>query len=480
MERRLDYGQMAEFIQAVHRDDDGHIAIAARTVYGKFRQRHYHGVEALLDACQETYSTKTDLYVSINSFYLPLRKSEALRRINALYVDIDIDNRYYGTHEEMIERIRVCLYEGNPSIPAPSLMIDSGGGCHLYWLLEDLPRMALAFWQAVAGHLASDVRKATSMIDHLKVDAGVSADSQRVMRLPGTYNQRNGRMCRIVVNHGCDIYRLDELRDRYGYGKIAPTKKFFPTNGNSYYARVLNDLVRLRDLRAKAPKDDWCRKRMTFLFRHFALLAGINAEKALELTQEYNGGFAQPIPETKLTRQTESAQKAIEQGKAYRYKIVTLIDLLSITKTEMKHMTVLVDDITRQERRRARRRAQYSRRGVDGLTDKQREMDAARLIIDRLVAQGKTQSEIAAETGYSLSKVKRIRAEHKKCAGSIQRPRISQRQKNRAVVGGSEWGSYYVCDLTPSSRSQGESRSKVGSPQESPGDRLLQLSYLPP
>ena len=446
MERALDRQQMINFINAIHRDDDGYITIATRH-FGVWKQRHYHGVDEILEAVQETYSTKNDIYVSINSFFLPMRETKALRRINAIYADIDyLPLNTSDPYEKIYWPMQYDLI-GPGLMPSPSLVVDSGHGMHLYWILEDVPGLqGHEFWQAVSGGLISVLKRWMKQFETIaKVDAGVTTDGQRVMRLPGTFNQMCGRMCRIVLDHSEDIYRLDELRDKYGFGGQIKKKKFFaPEGGNAFYARLLTDLEKLRDLRRHANEDDWCRRRTTFYFRHFALLAGFDKEKALEMTKEFNKGFSTPIPDHKLESHTFSAQKAIDQGKAYRYRIITLIEELAITSAEMKGMSVLIDDITRQERKRVHRRAVYGGRDATGLTAKQREMDEARARVVELVGQGRTQAEIAKLTGFSLSKVKRLRSEIAHTA-SVQQPVARKKLK---ISGGSKIRLFYVCGLT--------------------------------
>ena len=66
-------------------------------------------------------------------------------------------------------------------------------------------------------------------------------------------------------------------------------------------------------------------------------------------------------------------------------------------------------------------------------------MTQARALVDKLEALGKTQSEIARLTGFTISKVKRSRAEKK---GAVQTA-----LKNAPIAGGLKSGAFYVCDL---------------------------------
>lgn len=466
MNTALDHNQMAQYIHAIHGDDDGYITLAVKTSYGAWRQRHFHGVQELLDAVKETYSTTCDIYISANSYYLPIRRAEALRRINALYVDIDFDDLYFGNKNEIIWSLYDELVTPG-RIPAPSMIVDSGRGLHMYWSLENLPRQGLSFWQAVSAGLAGAVRNWMKRFDFCKVDTGVSSDAERVMRLPGTFNQRNGHQCRII--HQTDyVYRLDELREEYSLAVRKSSKVFAPSGGNPYYAKLLYDLTKLRDLRRHRNEDAWCRRRMTFYYRHFALLAGFTSDQALQMTLDFNEGFVSPIPPSQIDKHTKSAQKAVDQGKAYRYRKTTLIEELAITTQEMSALQVLVDDMHRRDRRKARRKAVYGGRDISGLTAKQREMQAARAYVAELVSKGKSQAEIAKLTGMSLSKIKRLRARYFSGHERIGVVEISE------AIGGSFSRPYYVCDLTPPSSTSSLGQKKpfltLNKSEESPPD----------
>ncbi len=64
--------------------------------------------------------------------------------------------------------------------------------------------------------------------------------------------------------------------------------------------------------------------------------------------------------------------------------------------------------------RNKKRRASYGGRDESGLTAKQRQMKKDRQLITELDSKGFTQSEIAKGTGFSQSKVARLRAEIRK------------------------------------------------------------------
>jgi hypothetical protein len=94
-----------------------------------------------------------------------------------LWVDIDAKSMPEpsgGPHAETQKR--EAWYRLNEFTPAPSIIVDSGGGFHGYWLLNRSIdwRQAEAIMRAMAGHLGGD---------HVY-------DRPRILRIPGTHNHK--------------------------------------------------------------------------------------------------------------------------------------------------------------------------------------------------------------------------------------------------------------------------------------------------
>lgn len=93
--------------------------------------------------------------------------------LNCLYGEFDA--KTYGSKEAIAAHIEQATF------PQPSVLIDSGGGLHAYWLLREP-------WLLES----DDARHAAEVVEHLWVDT-VGADPSvhdltRVLRIPGTLN----------------------------------------------------------------------------------------------------------------------------------------------------------------------------------------------------------------------------------------------------------------------------------------------------
>jgi hypothetical protein len=106
--------------------------------------------------------------------------------LQAVWMDIDVDpadDKKYSTVAEAI--VSLFWFCDQLGIPRPSFIVASGGGVHAYWL----SRRALAVneWQLFANAL-----KAVAKNSKLKLDAGVTGDAARVLRVPDTNNWKYG------------------------------------------------------------------------------------------------------------------------------------------------------------------------------------------------------------------------------------------------------------------------------------------------
>jgi hypothetical protein len=107
------------------------------------------------------------------------RTQDNVNNIRALILDVDCKD--YGDLKATLSAFTTA-YEAS-KMPPPSYIINSGGGLHIYWLLEEsmTPEMHL--------------RKAKLLVslfrtNGLKADYGCSRDCARVLRAPGTWNYK--------------------------------------------------------------------------------------------------------------------------------------------------------------------------------------------------------------------------------------------------------------------------------------------------
>ena len=114
---------------------------------------------------------------------------EGVTRIVVLHADLDVGkDKVFRDAGEAYDTL--TGRSGLQLLKVPECIVDSGGGLHAYWRLEDpLP--------AVPGNV---FRAEHTMMCIYRALGGTDAvqDVSRVMRVPGTINHKNGREARVL------------------------------------------------------------------------------------------------------------------------------------------------------------------------------------------------------------------------------------------------------------------------------------------
>jgi hypothetical protein len=113
----------------------------------------------------------------------------------ALWIDADVKpdkpEKNYTSTDALIAALEKFLVD--TSLPPPSAIVASGsGGMHIYWI-SDRP-LTIAEWLPYAEGL-----KALVMKHGFKCDAGLTTDSARVLRVPGTFNRKRDPATPVVL-----------------------------------------------------------------------------------------------------------------------------------------------------------------------------------------------------------------------------------------------------------------------------------------
>lgn len=373
------------------KDDKGFIAVFRKGFKGSVYTRCFK--EYTLDAGLKDYfdnSYDTDLYCTLNTFIKPERTMDSLRYLNALYVDIDC-YKFNLRKESVLFFLENDYF--NHSLPVPSLIVDSGRGLYLIWLIESVPSKAFTLWKAMQDYLYNQLKD-------FGADRG-ALDAARVLRVIGSYNTKSNSNV-SVIEYNDVRYSLKYLKDEYlpkvekkSKGKKEwKGKRVFLYNEFSLYKARLNDLQKLVELRNFDVEGK--REIILFLYRYYATLCE-GEEEAESLTEEFNSKFLKPLSANEL-RSTKSNYI----GK-YNYKNSTLVDLLEITDYEMKSMTTIISKDEKYDRNNQKRRAK--RRNSEGLTKREQQKREKLINVLRGILNNKTNKEIADKLNISLRMV---------------------------------------------------------------------------
>ncbi|MDG5854903.1 DNA-binding response regulator [Clostridium beijerinckii] len=413
-------------ISILHEGDDGYIAIAAKKDK-EYVQYHYK-VDDLTYNIGKAVSLDANIYMTPNSFFMPKRKIENIRKLNALYIDIDYYNieKLKSYDHERILAILENDYFGQ-DVPEPSFVIYTGRGLAIYWLIEPVPIKVLPLWNSIQKFF----------VDKLK-DMGAdskSIDGARIMRLAGSINDKTGLRSKLYMYDENLVYTLRDIQNDYlpqltpyiknpaykGKGRKAKVVNFY-TLYSLHYAR-LNDILKLQELRSGYCRnndgkltEEGQREFMCFLYRYWYCCYCNDPGQALENALEFNQGFRKPLVNNEVEKITMQAEKAYEKWLldspngvykrgGYNYKNETLIEKLNITDEEMKVMTTIINPSEKLRRKLLKERE--SRRNEDGLTKREQQKRDTIKAVQELKEQGLSQSSVSKELGKGIATVKR-------------------------------------------------------------------------
>jgi hypothetical protein len=409
-----------------HRDSDGYITVAKRTDNGKFIQYHYRP-EELAEILTKWLGE--DVFFSQNTFYRPQRSIENIRQLRSLYVDLDF---YLFNYDPSWVMGKLQHEFFGQIIPEPNIIIFSGQGIVLIWLIEPVPYMALPLWQAIQNHFLSQ-------LSELGGDPK-AADAARVFRIAGSINSKNGAEVWAEYRHD---YKYELRQLQYDYlpdltDEINPPKKRKPGRKkkvaqlfNTYklhYARLL-DLVKLVELRNYDVTG--YRELICFLYRYWLCCYTNDPAEALNQTMTLNLQFTEPLSLKEVERATRSAEKAwkarsneeanriaIEKGypgAGYNISNKKLISWLDITEEEQRHLTTIIGPKEKRRRNTEYQRQKRREQGVKSREEylqqeKEKTMDKLAILRD-VIKKNPNASirELAELTGFSKSSVQRLK-----------------------------------------------------------------------
>ena len=388
--RQEEYSEQINYLDILHSDSKGWITRAE--INCGYKQWHYRYNELL-----EQDFNQENVYISINTFYSTFRRLEYLKELKAQFIDLDIYKTGF-TKEQIIMHLEADYF--NKSIPRPNLIIDSGRGLYLIWLLNSVPSKALPLWKAVEEYLYSVLKPFGADRQAL--------DPTRILRVPGSINSKSKTTVNVIEQYDY-IYDLREIQNEYlpeleerkAKKKGRPSKKVFIHRERSlYYARI-QDIIKLCELREYDLKGH--RELILFLYRYYLCYFLEDTQKALEDVLELNREFIYPLSETEVIRATRSAEKVyLSKDKDYKYKNETLIELLLITELEETYMTTIISNKESKRRRSIRDEKRYKEKlKLEGKMSKKEELEQLRAKIKSLREQGFKNKEIMQMLGIT-------------------------------------------------------------------------------
>ena len=349
------------FLETLHHDKRG----------GQMIRLQRHGNQMVpLSTCDidELAATGTDLdtYTTIHTFKGIRRKSEAVFNFESIYIDIDChtsdDSSAVETAKARALKILQESYEIG-ALAAPTMITDTGRGFGLQYCLKRSiantwrAEKMISFFKKVRKAIFEKYKEFLAGEDMIEVDGAV-LDDARVCRLPGTYNTKADKFCRLI-SVSEKYYELSELvqschlwdwksdeeyqkekteRENRKKGIDSRSVVSFAEYRLPFLTARLEQLEKLQELRGE--NCEGYREQMLFIT--YSALVQLDPISAAQRLQEMNGHFSDPLPQAELDHIIRETDQSIGVDHRGYYKIPNayVVDTLGLTDDEIKTLGI--------------------------------------------------------------------------------------------------------------------------------------------
>ena len=295
-----------DFLRQVLGDEGFYCIVGLKKDSDKPIQKFFPTLEDALVVAENIKKDGYDAYYALATFEDgKSRKTNNVKQLRSLFLDLDCGaGKAYDTQQEAIEALKnFCKVSG---MPKPTL-VNSGGGVHVYWPLEN--PITREEWLPLA-------EKLKSMCDDfdLHADPVVTADSVRILRVPGTFNYKEltPRPVEIIgPPGGINVY--ETIKDVIG-DPVLTKPAYIPRGEMDEATRaILGSYVnRFKTIMLKTVKGDGCQQ-LKYIIEHQATMsepmwrAGlsvakfcIDADKAIHKISSGHPGYSPEFADKKV------------------------------------------------------------------------------------------------------------------------------------------------------------------------------------
>ena len=131
-----------QFLDTVLGDKGFYCTVSIKEIVGntgdlekKVREQFTETTKDTLANIQDFAKKDSDVYVALATFKTEKRAKTNIQQLKTLFLDIDCgEKKDYPTKTEA--RTALKEFYKRHQLPAPSILVDSGRGWHVYWVLD--------------------------------------------------------------------------------------------------------------------------------------------------------------------------------------------------------------------------------------------------------------------------------------------------------------------------------------------------------
>lgn len=161
---------------------------------------------------QTLLAKEYNVYFACSSFKSKRRSKANAKREKAFWMDLDVgeeDEKFDSKTEARKELASFCKKAGLP----PPTVVDSGGGLHVYWVLDKAIDTSL--WLPAAKSLKQLCAK-----HEFKADPACTSDAARILRVPGTLNYKTDPPGKVNILDEASVVPFSAIEN--AVGKVTP------------------------------------------------------------------------------------------------------------------------------------------------------------------------------------------------------------------------------------------------------------------
>lgn len=255
-----------EFLRQVLGDEGYYCIVGLKKNSDKPVQKFFKTLEQAVEVANNLKDEGYDAYYALATFEDgKSRKTNNVKQLRSLYIDLDCgEGKPYETQTEALVALRAFCKA--TKLPKPAL-VNSGGGVHAYWALQE--PLSREVWTP----LAEQLKRLCDEHD-LFADPVVTADSVRILRVPGTLNYKNDEAREVtLLNEPGEPLEYDTLKDLIGEPALV-RPSYIPRGELDDVTKAIlgNYTNRFKTIMLKTVKGEGCNQ-LKYIIEHQATMS---------------------------------------------------------------------------------------------------------------------------------------------------------------------------------------------------------------